>query len=82
MTDIKKPLDTLRLPGGMKATTWENTSEKGHTFTTTTITRTYKAGDEFKDSTSFSHDELLKVSKIAEQAYLRIAEIKNGKKND
>lgn len=76
MTDKKKPIDTVRLPGGMKATTWLNTSEKGKPFTTTTITRTYKGKDGFKDSTSFSHDELLKVAKIAEQAYERITDIK------
>ncbi|KAA1262582.1 hypothetical protein LF1_51490 [Rubripirellula obstinata] len=76
MTDTKKPIDTVRLPGGMKATTWLNTSEKGTTFTTTTITRTFKTKDGFKDSTSYSHDELLKVTKIAENAYDRITDIK------
>lgn len=76
MTDTKKPIDTVRLSGGMKATTWLNTSEKGKTFTTTTITRTFKGKDGFKDSTSFSHDELLKVVKIAESAFDRITDIK------
>ena len=42
MTDTKKPIDTIRLPEGMKATTWLNKSEKGSTFTTTSITRTFK----------------------------------------
>lgn len=78
MTDTKKPIDTVRLPGGMKATTWLNTSEKGKTFTTTTITRTFKGKDGFKDSTSFSHDELLKVAKIATQAFDNITDHKNA----
>ena len=76
MTDRKKPIDTVRLPGGIKATTWLNTSEKGYSFTTTTITRTFKSKDGFKDSTSFTHDELLKVAKAAEQAYDRITDSK------
>lgn len=78
MTDNKKPLDTVRIPGGIKATTWLNTSEKGNTFTTTTITRTYKTDDGFKDSSSFNHDELLKVAKAAQQAFDRITDIRNA----
>lgn len=78
MTDNKKPIDTIRLPGGIKATTWLNTAESGNTFTTTTITRTFKTDDGFKDSSSFSHDELLKVARAAEQAFDRITEIKNS----
>lgn len=78
MTDNKKPIDTIRLPGGIKATTWLNTSANGNTFTTTTITRTFKTEDGFKDSSSFSHDELLKVARVAQQAFDRIAEIKQA----
>ena len=79
MTDNKKPIDTIRIPGGFKATTWLNTSEKGNEFTTTRITRTFKTEDGFKDSTSFSHDDLLKVAKIAHEAFDRISEIKKDR---
>ncbi|ELP34531.1 hypothetical protein [Rhodopirellula baltica] len=85
MTDTRKPIDTVRIPGGIKATTWLNTSENGKTFTTTSITRTYKTKEGFKNSTSFSQDELLKVAKIAERAYDRITDIKaseNGKSEE
>lgn len=81
MTDTKKPIDTVRIPGGIKATTWLNTSEKGTTFTTTSITRTFKTQDGFKDSTSFSHDELLKVAKVAHQAHDRITDRKNAERS-
>lgn len=78
MTDNKKPIDTVRIPGGIKATTWLNTSKKGNTFTTTTITRTFKTDNGFKDSGSFSHVELSEVSKAALEAFDRITDLKKS----
>ncbi|WP_143544191.1 hypothetical protein [Rhodopirellula sp. MGV] len=82
MTDVRKPIDTIRLPGGLKATIWLNTTEKGKTFASTEISRTYKTKDGFGDSHSFGHDDLLKVARLAEIAFDRITQIKAAEKAD
>lgn len=76
MTDSKKPADTIRLPGGLKATIWFNTSEKGKTFASTEISRTYKTKDGYGDSHSYSQDDLLKVARLAGMAFDRISELR------
>jgi len=50
------------------ATLWKKEGENG-VFFNTTISRTYKDGETFKDTNSFSGAELLKVSRIAAKAY-------------
>ena len=74
MTDHTKPIDTVRLPGGLKATTWENESEQGRRYTTTRITKTIRTDGGFKDVQSFTHDELLPLARIAGLAYDALAE--------
>ena len=54
--------------GAITATLWEKQGEHGIYFNTT-ISRTYKDGDKFKETNSFSGAELLRVSLIAQQAY-------------
>lgn len=63
----RKPVQQYR-DGAIRAAIWENSSEKG-TFYSVTITRTFKEGEKYKDSTSFSGAELLRVSRIAALAY-------------
>lgn len=43
-------------------------------FYNTTISKAYKDGDEWRDGTSFSHGDLLNVSKVAGRAEAWIAE--------
>ena len=81
MSDVKKPIDTIRLPGGLKATIWLNTTEKGKTFASTEISRTYKTEKGFGDSNSFGQDDLLKVARLAELAFDRITQIKAAEKS-
>ena len=65
------PIDTLR-DGNIKATIWANFGEKG-TFYTVDISRTYQdASGTFHDSHSFSGAELLRVSRLADNAYTEI----------
>lgn len=67
-----KPLQTLR-DGAIKASIWQNASEKGP-FYSVEFSRTYKTGEVFKDSGSFSGSDLLKISRLAEAAYAFIAD--------
>ena len=77
MSTVKnKPIDTLR-DGSLKATIWKNTGEKGD-FYSVEFSRTYKQGEEFKDSHSFSGTELLRISRLSEIAYTRITYIREA----
>ncbi len=55
--------------GSLRATAWKNTSDKG-TFYRVTLSRRYRdeAGT-WHDSDSFSGSELLRIARLAEQAY-------------
>jgi hypothetical protein len=66
-TTNNKPLQTLR-DGAIKASIWQNASEKG-AFYSVEFSRTYKSGEVFKDSGSFSGSDLLKICRLAEAAY-------------
>ena len=63
----RKPIQKFR-DGAISAAIWAIASEKG-TFYSVTITRTFKEGEKYKDSASFSGTELLRVSRIAALAY-------------
>ncbi len=71
MTTItnQKPAAKLR-DGAITATLWKREGEHG-VFFNTTIARTFKDGDTYKDTNSFSGTDLLKVSRLAEKAYER-----------
>jgi hypothetical protein len=81
MSTANRPLDTLRLPGGIKATIWKNTTQGGKDFNSVEISRTYKTKDGYRDSHSFSPNELLIVARLADMAYGRIAEL-NAEQGD
>jgi hypothetical protein len=65
----KKPEKTFRI-GSVSATIWLNETDEGRRFYSTDLVRNYrdKETDEWKSSTSYSHDELLNVGKLAERA--------------
>ncbi len=63
----QKPAAKLR-DGAIVATLWKKESENG-VFFNTTIVRTYKEGETYKDTNSYSGTELLKVSRLAAKAY-------------
>ena len=64
----KQPIKKIKL-GSIQATVWENQSDKGKPWYNVVVTRTYKDGDEFKDSNSFGHNDLPVVSKAMDFAY-------------
>jgi hypothetical protein len=65
------PVATIR-NRSIKAAIWENHGPKG-VFHTVTITRSFKQGDEWRDSHSFSHNELLIVAKLMYDAHTAIS---------
>jgi hypothetical protein len=61
--------------GGIELAVWPNQTEGG-TMYNTTITNSYKDGEEWKTSTSFSPTDLLVVAELSRQAFAKIAELK------
>lgn len=72
-TNGNVPVQTIR-NRRIKAAIWENQSPKG-VFYTVTITRSFKQNDEWHDSHSFSHDELLVVAKLTYDAHSAISSL-------
>jgi len=70
----KQPITTIRDRGGMKANIWENDSRKG-TFFSVEVSRTYKAGETFKDSHSFPGSDILIARRLLDKAYDAIADL-------
>jgi hypothetical protein len=54
--------------GRIRAAIWENETENG-TRHNVTVSRLYKDGNAWKDSTSFGRDDLPLVAKICDQAH-------------
>ena len=62
-----KPAHEVRM-GRIRATIWETETANG-TRHNVTISRLYKDGDDWKDSTSFGRDDLPLVEKVAALAH-------------
>ena len=63
----KPPVHEIRL-GRIRAAVWENDTQNG-TRHNVTISRLYKDGADWKDSTSFGRDDLPLVGKVADLAH-------------
>ena len=62
-----RPVHEIRL-GRIRAAVWENETDSG-TRHNVTLSRPYKDGDDWRDSTSFGRDDLPLVSKVADLAH-------------
>jgi hypothetical protein len=62
-----RPVREVRL-GRIRAAIWKNETQNG-TRHNVTLSRLYKDGDEWKDSTSFGRDDLPLVAKVADLAH-------------
>lgn len=62
-----KPVHEIRL-GRVKAAIWENETQNGSMFNVT-ISRLWKDGSQWKDSTSFGRDDLPLVVKVADMVH-------------
>jgi hypothetical protein len=67
-----RPVHEIRF-GRIRAAIWQNETENG-TRHNVTISRLYKDGDDWKDSTSFGRDDLPLVAKVCDQAHSWIFE--------
>ena len=66
-SEKNRPVHEVRL-GRIKAAIWENDTQNG-TRHNVTVSRLYKDGDAWKDSTSFGRDDLPLVAKVADLAH-------------
>jgi hypothetical protein len=68
----QKPTHEIRL-GRVKAVIWANKTDRG-TRHNVTVSRLYKDGDEWKQTSSFGRDDLPLVAKIVDLAHVWIYE--------
>lgn len=64
----RKPIHEIRL-GTIRAAIWANGNEPNDVWFNVTVSRHYKEGNAWKDSSSFRRDDLPVVAKIMEMAY-------------
>jgi len=67
-----KPVHEVRL-GRIKAAIWENETQNGSMFNVT-ISRLWKDGSQWKDSTSFGRDDLPLLAKVCDRVHSWIFE--------
>ena len=67
-----EPVHKVRF-GRIQASVWKNESENGPRYNTT-FSRSYKDGEEWKNTDSFGRDDLLVIAEAARQAYVWIRE--------
>ena len=63
---MSKPAHKIR-SGALQVTIWRNTGEKGAWYSVNP-TRSYKQGDTWKESDSFSGDDVLRLAKMLNEA--------------
>lgn len=74
-TQTNTPADTVR-DANLKATIWRNEGEKG-AYYNTTLAKTYQdQNGNYKDTQTFSQNDLLRVSELARTAYNRVTELR------
>jgi len=75
-----RPVHEIRL-GRVKAAIWENETQNGIRHNVT-VSRLYKDGDQWKDTSSFGRDDLPLVSKVVDQAHSWIFQQNNSASAD
>ena len=63
----KKPVKEFRL-NGVRAGIWGNTSKEGQFWFNVSVTRSYRDGEQWKESSNFGRDDLPALSKVADLA--------------
>jgi hypothetical protein len=71
-SDSNRPATTIRY-GAIKATIWRNETRNGSMYSTT-VTRTYKEGDDWRESHSFGPGDLPTVAKVMLDAHTWVQE--------
>ena len=62
-----RPVKEIRM-GRIRAAVWENETQNGTLFNVT-VSRLYKDGNNWKDSSSFGRDDLLVVAKVVDRCH-------------
>ena len=68
MKTNNKPIHEVRL-GAIKAAVWKNETETRGPRFSVKLSRIYKDGDDWKSTEIFGRDDLLQVSKVADQTH-------------
>ena len=76
----KRPVHEIRL-GRIRAAIWENETQNGPRHNVT-LSRLYRDGDKWKDSSSFGRDDLPLVAKVADRAHSWIFEQNQARSED
>ncbi len=74
-----RPVHEIRI-GRIRAAIWQNQTDNGVRHNVT-ITRLYKDGEDWKDTTSFGRDDLPLVAKVCDQAHSWIYSQSHGNAN-
>ena len=76
----KKPVKVFK-QRAISASVFSNKAKSGGTFHACVLQRTYKVGDEFKHSSSFTRDELPVARHLLEQAWEFILDAESREKS-
>ena len=75
------PVDRLR-DGNLSASIWENTHE-GRTVHNVQFQRSYRAADgQMQNASTFGHNDLLRLSRLAERSYERTRELREAQRQE
>ena len=66
---MPRPITEIRI-GKVKAAVWKNTQEEtGKVYYSVSLSKLYRKNDEWKETSSFSRDDLPLLAKVADQAH-------------
>jgi len=68
MAQKQKPAHEIRL-GRIRASIWANNGDNRAVWFNVSLTRLYKDGEQWKDSSTFRRDDLPVVAKVVDMAY-------------
>lgn len=82
MSDQKNgPVDKLR-DGNITASIWENTHD-GRSIHNVQFQRSYRGADgQMHNASTFGHNDLLRLSKLAERSYERTRELREAQRQE
>jgi hypothetical protein len=74
VSESNQPVHTVR-HRNIKASIWRNETEKGPMYKVSII-RSYREGNEWRDTSSFGYDDLMNVAKLMYDAHSIISELR------
>ena len=77
-TEGSKPVHRIRL-SNISAAIFENKTNEGKSYFNVQFDRSYKDGDEWKNTHNFGRDDLLQLAKVADQSHTWIYQQQQNK---